>query len=295
MVENNKASTTKNEKEILYLLTTEYLTPKKISIRRQTSVQAVYKIIKKLKQKGLINKTYERVEKNRPTKQPLGLKMIRLHGQEFNIQILWKDKKRYDGLRVKGNLLSIDNNTVRLYNNSIEIYSGQNFYADDVQKATARSLVYWNRFITRLEDTLNVILIKPRKHNIRLINSHYAETGNELSGSCRESGDKIRVYTTEDSKLWFVIDNSFNLEEAETLHPETSKHDMQDVVKPFFNDLRDHNPPKLSEIMVMIKEVISINKETASGLNSVVEMLKPKQRPQEDDDSVSKVRPEYIG
>ena len=50
----------------------------------------------------------------------------------------------------------------------------------------------------------------------------------------------MRVYTTEDHKLWFTIDNSLNLHEAETQHPKTAKHDMQEVVRPFFNDMRDH-------------------------------------------------------
>ena len=147
---------TKTEQDILYLLTKEFLTPRKITIRRGCSQQAVSKIIVKLRKKGLINSVLKEVVKNQPTIQPLkrgGIKkqpifpmehQIRLHSQEFNIRILYKDQKYKQALD-KANTINIDGNTIRLYRNSIEIYSGHSFYADDVQKATINSFDYWNR------------------------------------------------------------------------------------------------------------------------------------------------------
>ncbi|MEX0596934.1 MAG: hypothetical protein WD512_10580, partial [Candidatus Paceibacterota bacterium] len=126
-----KLSLSKAEKEVLFLLTQEFLTPKKIQIRRQTSRQATYKIIKSLKQKGAIRPNYlenPMVDKSQPTCQPVNQKstksvnQIRLHGQEFNIKILYKDH-RYKQLQGKANLINIDGNEIRLYRDSIEIYS----------------------------------------------------------------------------------------------------------------------------------------------------------------------------
>lgn len=214
---------------------------------------------------------------------------IRLHGQEFNIRILFKDH-RYKGK--VGGVVYIDGNTIRLFRDTIEVYSGQSFYADDVQKATIDSFKYWNRFFLRLESEFKVILIKPRSQNIKLVNQHYSEVNNEFAEECERKGDKIKVYTTEDGKLWFTIDNSFNLHEAETLHPQTAKEDMSDSVRPFFNDLRDNRPPTLSQLMQVFDKIAKINEETASGLNCITNFIRS-QFPAEEEGEGE--RPNYLG
>jgi len=283
-----QANLTKTEREILHLISDEFLTVKKIAIRRGTSPQATYKTINNLKEKGVISNGLKMVEKSQPTFKPFN-HGVRLHGQEFNIKLLFKNH-RYKDILGRSNVLYVDGNTIRLYRNSLEVYSGQSFFGDDVQNVTAKSFKYWNRFFARLENDLKVILIKPRYQNIRLVNAHYAEVNNELAKDCNVRADKIKVYATDDGKLWFLIDNSFNLHEAETLHPETSKDDMGEVVKPFFNDLRDNSPPTLSQMMVLFKESAGINKETAAGLNAIVSLLKPPES-----NGGLEGKPEYIG
>ena len=294
---------TQAEQDVLCLLTQEFLTPKKVALRRKCSHQSIYKIIKKLRKKGAINQFSEEVAKSQATMQPLKrmqpLKsnhQIRLHGQEFNIKILYKDQ-RYKKILEKANTINIDGNTIRLYRNSIEIYSGQSFYADTAQKATVRSFQYWNRLFARLENDLKLILIKPRSQNIKLVNQHYAEINNELAEECEKKADKIRVYSTDEGKLWFVIDNSFNLHEAET-QGRTSKQDMDDTVRPFFNDLRDKNPPILSEVWKLVAELAKHEKELGAGLHSVVEILKsqfPKPKEKEEEVVRPSSRPDYFG
>lgn len=267
------------QKDVLFLLTQEFLTVKQVAIRRKTTVQAIYKIIRKLKKKGSLgmnNRGFKGVENIKPTfKPPKHFKphKIRLHGQEFNIKILFKDH-RYKDLLKKCNLLHIDGNTIRLFKDAIEVYSGQSFYADTVQKATVRSFNYWNRLFIRLENEFNVIILKPKYQNIKLVNQHYAEVNNELAEESEKKGDKIRVYTTDDGKLWFTIDNSFNLHEAETVHPSTAQHDIATVVS-FFNDLRDNTPPTLSQLMGIINKMAEINKDTAAGLNAFIKSQLP--------------------
>lgn len=252
----------RSEQEVLYLLNKEFLTIKKVAIRRGTSVQAVYRTIRNLNKKGLFSSLKQGVEKSQCYFKPfkkVSIKIkpsfpmqhqIRLHSQEFNIRILFKDQKYKDQLK-KANTIYIDGNTIRLYRNTIEVYSGHSFYADDVQKATSDSFNYWNRLFAILENDLKVILIKSRSQNIKLVKQHYAEINNELAKECNIKADKIKVFTTDDSKLWFLIDNSFNLHEAETIHPKTARQDM-DIVKPFFNDLRNNQPAVPSEMQKMI-------------------------------------------
>lgn len=259
---------TSTEKKVLFMITQEFLTAKQIQIRRQCSQQAISKVICSLKKKGAltignsqINSPNEmEVVKSQSTPQPND--QIRLHGQEWNIRILFKDY-RFREIRDKSNTLIIDGNTIRLYKDSIEIYSGQSFYEDEVQKATAKSMEYWTRFFIRLEHEFNVILVKPRSQNIKLVNAHYAETNNELSRDCEVKAEKIRVYTTDDGRLWFTIDNSFSMHEAETLHPNSAKEDMQETVRPYFNDLRDKSHDLPSQTKASIGAILDIIKEVS--------------------------------
>jgi len=249
-VESQDIILSKEQQEILLMITEDFLTPKQISIRRETNISAVYKTIKKLKEKGVLRWGGRKgVENFRTTphphlKQPKHSdksksfdRYIRLHAQEFNIEILYKTEQ-YEYFRQKSNIITIDNNTIRLYKTSIEVYSGKDFNAEDEVRATALSMQYWTKFFFKLEDYLKIILIKPRSNNIKIVNNHYAEVNNEIAKEYNRKKIKLHIYTKDDGKLWFTIDNSFNLNEAETQHPETAKNDMGKV-KDFFNDIRE--------------------------------------------------------
>lgn len=247
---------TRTEKEILDLLTIDFLTIQQIATRRKTSDKAVYKILKKLKQKGAYNIGLQKVEKSRGTIQPStkNFNQIRLHGQEFNIKIIWKDY-RYKKTLEKCNLIEVDGNTIRLFKGSIEVYSGQHFYADDEDKATFDSIVYFQKIFRRLEHDLNVILIKPRSQNIRQVKGEYAEINNEIAKDYNTKKEKLRIYANDDGKLCFLIDNSFNLHEFEAVHPKTSKQDITKV-KEVFNDYRDNDTDLPSDTKTMIKDLV---------------------------------------
>lgn len=257
-----KRKLTKTEAEILNLLSKEFLTIKEITQRRKTTKQAVYKIIRKLKEKGVISKTLKKVyfsgcgnHQNLP---------IRLHAQEINIQILYKTSK-YQKLKEESNVIIIDGNTINLYNNSIIIYSGHSFYGKDEGEATRNSWDYWLGLITRLEHDLDVILIKNRKHNIKLVKNHYAYTESEVCKNAIENNDKILIPTTDDGKIWFITDDSFGLKEDETIHPETAKQD-RNTIDLYVNDWRDNKPLTNSQI-------VKIQAETVQNLNILTKTM----------------------
>jgi len=276
--DGSKVKLTQKEASVLHYLTNEFLTVKQVALRQGCSIYYIYRVIRKLKEKGLINAAKKKVQNFESTFEPSTpstlpnskYRGIRLHGQEFNINLLYADHRYKERT---GQVINIDGNTVRVYKNSIEVYSGHSFYGDTVQKATVRSFQYWHRFFVRLENDLKVIIVKHRAQNIRMVNQHYAEINNELSQECEKQAAKIRVYTTEDGKLWFTIDNSFNLHEAETQHPQTAKQDMQDVVNPFFNDLRDQNPPLPSQVWKILSEVSVRENEISAGLATMVKYM----------------------
>lgn len=238
-----KRSLTKAEKEVLHLLTEEFLTIKKIAQRRGTSLQAVYKITKKLKEKGAYNLGLKKVEKVEST---FNQNDVRLHGQEFNIKILFQDNK-YQRKLERANILFLDGNTIRLYKNSIEVYSGQSFYGKTANESEKKSLEYWNSFLVRLEHDLKVILVKPRARNIRIVNQHYARGDSEICNNAIKNRERIWIYAEEDGKLAFITDDSFGFREDETVHPKTAKIDRKAIDK-HINDWRLNNPPTNSQI-----------------------------------------------
>jgi DNA-binding CsgD family transcriptional regulator len=257
---------TPTEKEIISLLSNEFLTVKQIAVRRKTSVRAVQKIVKQLRKKGVINSANKTVRNFQSTKF-----VIRLHGQEFKIDIIFKDE-RYKELKEKSNYIYVDGNTIRLSKDSIEVYSAREFFGDNTIKAFSRSIEYWNRFFIKLENQLKIIILKSRVENIKIVNEHYAEVNNELAQECEVRGERIKLYTDEDGKLWFTIDNSFNLHEAETLHPETAKRDMAEVIQPFFNDLRKGNFYTPSEMKEILNQLIYNQAQQATNIGKSIEL-----------------------
>lgn len=289
---------TKTEGDVLELLKGG-LTRKQIQIRRGCSQQAVSKIIKSIKEKGHFNDKNKMVVKINTTSQPFKYSQpIRCHGQKFKLNILFKDKL-YEKLRNKNNLIYIDGNTIKLYKNSIIIYSTQSFYAESVEKSFSESMEYFNKFFHIVENDTKTILIKPRKQNIKMFDVHFAEINNELAEECEKKGQKIRIYTTDTGKLWFTIDNSFNLHEAET-QGETAKEDMEKL-KPFFNDIRDNELVTMSQLKefmyLMVKNVNKLaynTKENAAGLGALIKLVMPRTE-EEQKDSKNKKIPDYFG
>src|SRR3989304_575138 len=234
---------TNTEKEVLHLITEEFLTIKQIAQRRNCSIQAVYKITKSLKKKGVLDMGLNKVEKVQST---FNQSDLRLHGQEFNIRILWQDLDFQRKLK-GSNTIFLDGNTIRLYKNSIEIYSGQSFYGKSTGEVESKSLDYWERFIIRLEHDLKIQLKKNRARNIKIVNQHWARGDSEISDNAIKYRERVWVYAEEDGKLCFITDDSFGFREDETLHPITAKPDRKAIDKQI-NDWRLRDPPTQSEL-----------------------------------------------
>ena len=234
---------TNAEKEVLHLITEEFLTIKQIAQRRNCSVQAVYKITKSLKKKGVLDIGLNKVEKVEST---FNQSDLRLHGQEFNIRILWQDTDFQRKLK-GSNTIFLDSNTIRLYKNSIEVYSGQSFFGKSVNEVERKSLDYWERFIIRLEHDLKIQLKKNRARNIKIVNQHWARGDSEITDNAIKYRERVWVYAEEDGKLAFITDDSFGFREDETLHPITAKPDRKAIDKQV-NDWRLRDPPTQSEL-----------------------------------------------
>lgn len=253
---NSDVKLTNSEQDVLDLITKEFLTLQQIQIRRQCSKQAVYKIVKKLREKGVLNNGLQKVDYFQCTSQP-----NRLHGQELNIKIISKSNKYLEILN-KSNLIFKDGHTLRLYKDSIEIYAGEgiSFFGETESRATSKSLDYWKKFIVGLENEFKVILLKNRVQNIKLVNHHYATINSKVSKDSTGNDTHYRVYSDVDGKLIFLTDNSFNLKEHETVHPIDSKIHSENVNKQI-NDWCNNNPPTNSELTNNLNKLIELQIE----------------------------------
>ena len=262
-------SLTKAEKEVLEMITEKFYNIKQMQLIRNCSRQAVYKIVKKLKDKGALNLGLQKVDKNQPTCQPYLNNQVRLHGQEFNIKILWQDSN-YQRVLKKSNILYIDGHTIRFYKNSIEIYAGEgtSFFADDESRAEKKSFVYWKKFFAKLENRLKIILIKEGSSNIRIVAQHFSRGDSEIYQNAAKNGKLIKVYAEEDGKLCFITDDSFSMNEDETVHPTTAKPDRGAIDK-HINDWRLKNPMTNSQI----QQLVGQNAQSVSGMMNMQKNL----------------------
>ncbi len=303
--QHNNCFLTPAETQVFHLLTKDFLTPRQIQIRRRCSQQAISQVISNLKKKGFLNPAYStninlvnsvctpqaNPKNNKILPKHSSNHLIRLHGIELHVNLIHRDE-RYKQLRAKSNLLNIDGDTIRLYNDAIEIYIEKSFFGEDTNHATRKAMQYVTKCMTRLENDLKVLLLKSRYQNIRVVKHHYAEISNEYGQDCELKGTKLNIHTKDDGKLWFLIDNSYNLHEAETVHPETAKPDMEKVVS-HFNDIRDNQHIPLSQVSQFMADTTKQVNEIAHGLNSVIMFLNsqiPKEPKQGKD-----VIPDYLG
>ena len=74
---------------------------------------------------------------------------------------------------------------------------------------------------------------------------------------------KITLYTRDDGKAWFKIDNSWQLKEAETIHSKTAKHDGQKVFEKQLWDWRQNDPMVNSQLQARLSDAVNVIKNLA--------------------------------
>lgn len=299
------ANLTPTELEVLTLLTKEFLTVQKAAIRRNCTPRAIRKIRQKLKNKGYLsldNKVPQQVPQTGGPSRPS--EPIRLHAEHFSINVLWCDERYRKKVKSGVSQFMLEGHTVICYRNKLEVYSNRDFWGSTPDAAKVKSLSYWAKFFVRLESSVNCILVKNGSQNISLVRAEYAEVGNELARKALVEREKVRV-VGEDGKTWLLIDNSFKFEELEAVHRSRSKDDMQNVVQPFFNDLRSGGdnvllPQRSSEVLLALQEsVLHTQKQLQSLIESqrtilMLQGLKPPKEPELDSDDDGSL-PSYFG
>jgi len=261
------------------------LNPARISEKYNISIPRISYYLRKLEALGLISKvgygTWE--VKNTSTKEvkktskvgnvggALLPDRVRGHAFVFRLQlpksfkgwsgregVFKKEGIPFEDLVIggvkRGQKLVFKGRKVHLFKSSIVIYEKASFLADTAKDSQAGAINDFISFVKSLESYLKASFTQGGKYKFKVSRQHYSLVKNALAKQYNESGEKLRVYA--ENGLWLIIDNSYNLDECETVHSKTSVSDNKKV-QDFFNGLKEYDdftPQFVVKTMVGIQE-----------------------------------------
>lgn len=127
---------------------------------------------------------------------------------------------------------------VWLCNESIIFYfpEGKRYYEYSALESYLSAIYTFKQLIKKVERLLGISLRINKGWQFTVPRAHYAHIKNALA---KKSLAEKRKYYVRDkhNKVWFIIDDSFNLNEAETIRSGTAKEDMDLVIHPLFQQL----------------------------------------------------------
>ena len=180
---------------------------------------------------------------------------VRGHAFTFTLKIPeglrnWNNKTREAFLHKKsidfthlttfggGQRIILKGRKVWLTNKSVIIYEKSSYLAETSMDAKSHAIYNFISLIKSLEELLHADFTERagRQYSFKVSRQHYALIKNALAKQYDAQGKKLHIYT--DQGLWFLVDNSFKLHEAETVHPQTADTDNIKVQN-FFNSLKE--------------------------------------------------------
>lgn len=140
------------------------------------------------------------------------------------------------GIRGGGQRIIVKGKKVWLLNPVIIIYDKASYFAEDALNAKGTALATHLSIIKHIERLLHVSFQIGSDHKFKVSRQHYALIQNALAKQYNEAGEKLEIRNGKG--LWFLIDDSYSLNEAETVHPSSAMTDSMKV-QSFFNGLKD--------------------------------------------------------
>jgi hypothetical protein len=160
---------------------------------------------------------------------------------------------------------------------SITIYfpSWKRYFVDEARFGYNFAVSDLNVLLNKLEQVFNVSFLIDDKYIFKCSGQHHGLIHNSLAKMYNRDKTKLNVYD-KNGEFWLLIDNSnpegFGLNEVETISKVNAVKDMDDVVSPFFNQLRETElMPR--DILRMFKELIDDRKYYAENMRSHVQAI----------------------
>ena len=218
---------------------------KKLNIKKQN----LNYYLRELKNKGLIQKigygVWEVKESTKVTNE------VRGHAFMWKVRIPrnllnWNNRiniLKDNGFNVKEigikkiPRIIINDRKVWLGNKYIIIYEPESFFGETAKESRQLAVFQLKNILENLESKLKINLKENNKYYFKVRRSHYSLIKNNLAIQCNKNKEKIYVYDVEG--LWFCIDNSYNLDEAETLNKNACNNNLG--MQEYFNSLKRTN------------------------------------------------------
>lgn len=186
------------------------------------------------------------------------LKLPKLRNWENREKVFLKKNINFKPLKfggiVRGQSINFRGRKIWLTNKSVIIYEKSSYLSDTAEEAKQHAIHDLIVLIRSLERMLGANFKIASKYMFKVSRQHYSLIKNSLAKQYNQEGKKLNVYSADG--LWFVIDNSFNLHEAETLHPKTADIDNKKV-QDFFNGVKqfeDYTPQFVVNTMQGIQQ-----------------------------------------
>jgi len=150
---------------------------------------------------------------------------------------------------------------------SITIYfpSWKRYFVDEARFGYNYAVSDLNVLLNKLEQIFNVSFLIEGKYIFKCSGQHHGLIHNSLAKMYNKDKQKLNVYDNN-GEFWLLIDNSnpegFGLNEVETISKDKAVKDMDDVVSPFFNQLR--------ETELMPKDILNMFKLNNEQLNVLI-------------------------
>jgi len=234
---------------------------------------------------------------------------IRGHGFHWKINIpkipKWNKREEYfkknnikyirssEKATWEGQRIIINNYKCWLHNESIVIYTpkGKSFFENTAYDAYLLGLNDVQVILRRLERLLKANVKIEGKYHIRACKQHYGKIKDAVASYYNNKKEKIRCFNKKGEE-WLVIDDSFDLDETETLHPISARNDMDNGIVPFLNDLKEHLD-NTGECLTM-SGLLNICNQQQKQIHLLTAELESVKFPQEIK-GLSIDRPDYVG
>lgn len=248
---------------------------------------SLHRFLKPYKANGTIKKVgYGSWKLNAKTTRPFGggtvasveggvgfEKVVRGHGFLFKLRLQRKIKfqERQEILNKAGLNFKITNNhgipyaltfvfrgfRIRFTERSLLIWQPKDisWFGNHAFESRNKAVTDLQKFLRELEVTLKLRLDTTGSYKFHIARNHYALIKNELAKEYNK--DRKKLFVEDQAGLWLIIDNSFNLNELETIHSLTAVDDNIKV-QLFFNELKETNltPKKIIGRFERVEDVL---------------------------------------
>ena len=273
---------TRKQQQILNMYIVQGLSVKEIANRRGVSVQSIYKILKKLAEKGYVFRglkggfnlrgcTHTQPPLQASTKnQEKTEKVWRYHALEFEVRPYYLTNKYFKILKERGNQAKVYGRwRYVLYYKKMIIWliKGMDFVDSDKHRAIMKAQDSLNSLLTKLSHRLGFYWDKDNRISVKLLKHHLAYTNAPEKDVVTEK--QIKIVYDDTGKIRMLYDYSKGIFEREFVSKRAV--DDSDQFDKYILDFLDNDPPTNSQLA---GHIMALAKNTDVYVENIKKHLK---------------------